>query len=126
MQQPQYPQPGMQPQMPQGAMAQPVDAKPVPTNIGLFLGLAWLLVGIVACLGTGAAAAVLGEGDAVVVSYLLVPIAVAGLVAPIAGAATRTQSQAVAIGSPVGCGCVTMMLTMVAVIVFYQAIWPSL
>lgn len=111
---------------PPQAVAQPVDAKPVPTNVGIWIGLLFFAVGTMACLVTGAAAAMLGESQSVMVSYLGVPLALAGLVAPLAGAIARGQSQPVAIGAPIGCGCVTMIVAMMGLVVFYTAIWPSL
>ena len=108
------------------AMAQPIDARPLPTNVGLFVGLALFALGTLSCLGTGAAAALLRERDAVMVSYLTVPLILGGLIAPIVGLVTRGQSAPVSGGAAGGCGCLTMVVAAVGVVVFYQAIWPSL
>jgi hypothetical protein len=111
-----------------GAMpAQPVAmAQPAPTSIGVWIGIGFALLALFSCLATGAAAALLSERDSVMVSYLTVPLIFAGFVAPIVGGIARKQSAPVAIGSPIGCGCATMMFALVCTIVFYEAIWPSL
>ena len=111
---------------PAQVFAQPVEARQLPTNVGLFVGLAFFALGTLSCLGTGAAAAVLREPDAVMVSYLTVPMIFGGLVAPIVGLITRGQSAPVSGGASAGCGCLTMMTAVVAVVAFYQLIWPSL
>lgn len=116
--QPPYGQPGQQPIQPGGATQ--------PSWAGVIVGGAMFALGLLGCLATGVAAATLGEGDAVMVSYLGVPLTLAGLVAPIAALVVRQKELPVAVGVPVGCGCLTAVATVVGVVVFYTAIWPSL
>jgi hypothetical protein len=97
-----------------------------PNNIGLFIAIAWLLLGLLGCLATGAAAATMGEGDAVMVSYLGVPLFISGVSAILIAPFLRTKGAGAAIGAPIGCGCAGFLVTAVMVAVFYQAIWPSL
>lgn len=111
---------------PAPAVTQPIEARPVATNVGLFVGLAFFALGTLSCLGTGAAAALLRERDATMVSYLTVPLIFGGLVAPIMGLVTRTQSAPVSGGAAGGCGCLTTAAAVVGVVAFYQLIWPSL
>lgn len=97
-----------------------------PLWIPLVAGGAFLALSLFGCLATGVAAAMLGEGDAVSVSYLSVPLALGGLVGAVAAAAVHKQQPAIATGVPVGCGCATMVVGVVGLVVFYQLIWPSL
>lgn len=97
-----------------------------PTWAGVIAGGVMFLCGLFGCVATGLAAAVASESDAVMVSYLGVPLALGGVVAPIAAALVRRQQMPVAVGVPVGCGCATIVASVVGLVVFYTAIWPSL
>ena len=100
--------------------------QPEPTWFGVAVGGVMFLVGLFGCAATGLAAAAASESDAVMIAYVGVPLALGGVVAPIAAAFVRRQPLAVAIGVPVGCGCATIMAGVVAMVVFFTAIWPSL
>jgi len=97
-----------------------------PTWFGVIAGTVMFLVGLFGCAATGLAAATASESDAMIVSYFGVPLALGGVVAPIAAAFVRRQPLPIAIGVPVGCGCATIMAGVVAMVVFFTAIWPSL
>jgi hypothetical protein len=105
---------------------QPGGASQPASWAGVIVGGGMFALGLLGCLATGVAAATLGEGDAVMVSYLGVPLALAGVVAPIAAAVVRQKELPIAVGVPVGCGCLTAVAAVVGVVVFYTAIWPSL
>lgn len=109
-----------------GTGTAPPAAQPTPIWIPLVAGGVFLAAGTFGCLATGLAAAMASESDAVTVSYVGVPLALGGVVAAIAALAARNQQPAVAAGAPVGCGCATMVAGIVALVVFYTAIWPSL
>ncbi len=97
-----------------------------PTWIGVGAAAAFLAVGLFGCLATALAAGIAGEEQATMVATLGIPLALAGLVAPIAAALTRRQAPAVAVGAPIGCGCATITAGILLAIVFFTAIWPSL
>jgi hypothetical protein len=97
-----------------------------PTWAGVIAGGAMFLLGLFGCAATGLAAAVASESDAMAVSYLGVPFAIGGTIALIAAGITRSQQPAIAIGVPIGCGCVSIVVGVVGMIVFFTAIWPSL
>ncbi|GAB4209584.1 MAG: hypothetical protein OHK0013_29210 [Sandaracinaceae bacterium] len=97
-----------------------------PNNIGLFIAIGWLLLGLLGCAATGVAAATMRESDAVMVSYLGVPLFISGMSAIVIAPFLRTKGAGAAIGAPIGCGCLGFFVTAVMVFVFYQAIWPSL
>ncbi|MFO0683232.1 MAG: hypothetical protein U0234_14340 [Sandaracinus sp.] len=99
---------------------------PEPTWIGVGAAGVFLAIGLFGCLATGVAAAAASEDEAVMIAMLGVPLGLAGLVAPIAAALTRRQAPAVAVGAPIGCGCATITFGIVAMVVFFTAIWPSL
>ncbi len=102
--------------------------EPTPPNytVSLVLGLGLLGISLIGCIGTGIAAAIMRERDAVLVSYCGVPLAVGGLVGAIVAFFVRAKERPVALGAPVGCGCGSAILTLALVLVFYVAIWPSL
>lgn len=97
-----------------------------PNNIGLIIAGLWLAFGLLGCVATGAGAVFLGEGDAVMVSYLGLPLFAGGASAMIIAPFLRTKGAPAAIGAPIGCGCAGFLMAMVSIIVFYTAIWPSL
>jgi hypothetical protein len=101
-------------------------ASPEPTWIGVIAGGVLFVIGLFGCAATGLAAAMASESDAVMISYLGVPLALGGVVAPIAAALVRRQQPAVAVGVPIGCGCGTMVASILGLVVFFTAIWPSL
>ena len=96
-----------------------------PNNIGLFIAGAWLALGILGCLGTGAAGA-MSESMGVNISYIGIPMFIGGLSAMIIAPFLRTKGAGAAIGAPVGCGCAGFLVGAVMLAVFFQAIWPSL
>lgn len=102
------------------------NAPAPPSWIGLIVSGVMFLFGLFGCVATGLAAAMAHESDAMTVAYVGVPLALAGVVAPIVAAIVRTQQPAVAIGAPVGCGCATFVVGVVGIVVFFTAIWPSL
>lgn len=97
-----------------------------PNNIGLIIAGLWLAVGVLGCLATAAGVVMLGESDAVTVSYLGLPLFAGGASAMIIAPFLRTKGAPAAIGAPIGCGCAGFLAAMVSIIVFYTAIWPSL
>ena len=84
------------------------------------------LLGTLGCLATGFAAASAGEGDAIVVSYIGIPLALGGVVAPIAALLVREKDLPISIGVPVGCGCGTAVASIVGLVVFFTLVWPDL
>jgi hypothetical protein len=96
-----------------------------PNNIGLIIAGVWLAIGTMGCLGTGLAGA-MSEQLGVNLSYIGIPLFVGGLAAMIVAPFLRTKGQGAAIGAPVGCGCVGVLFGFVALVVFFQAIWPLL
>ena len=114
------------PPPPPMAGGQPPSGGEPPNNIGLILAGLWLAAGMLGCLGTGVGAAMLSESDAVVISYLGLPLFAGGASAMIIAPFLRTKGAPAAIGAPLGCGCVGFLFAMVSIVVFYQAIWPSL
>ena len=90
------------------------------------IGVVMFLLGTVGCLATGLAAASASEDDAIVVAYLGIPLALAGLVAPIAALLVREKDLPVSIGVPVGCGCGTVVASVVLLVVFFTLVWPTL
>lgn len=104
----------------------PSGGEEPPNNIGLILAGLWLAAGLLGCLGTGGAAVALSESDAVMISYLGLPLFAGGFSAMIVAPFLRTKGAPAAIGAPLGCGCVAFLMSMVSIIVFYTAIWPSL
>ncbi len=101
-------------------------AAPEPTWIGVIAGGVMLVLGLFGLAITLVIAVVGSESDAVTVSYLGVPLALAGFVAPVVALIARRQQTAIAVGAPIGCGCATMVFGIVAMVVFFTAIWPSL
>jgi hypothetical protein len=101
-------------------------AAPRPSWIGVGIGVAMFLLGMLGCLATGLAAGSASEDDAVVVSYIGIPLALAGVVAPIAALLVRERVLPVSIGVPVGCGCATAVASTVGLVVFFTLVWPSL
>ena len=99
---------------------------PEPSWIGVGISVVMFLLGTLGCIATGLAAASASEGDAVVVSYIGIPLALAGLVAPIAALMVRRRDLPISIGVPVGCGCGTAVASIVLLVVFFTLVWPSL
>lgn len=99
-------------------------------NAGTWIGVgisAVMLVGsFIACGVTGIAASEMREEEAVTLSYLTVPFIVAGLVAWLPAVLTRKKGMALAVGAPVGCGCLTGIVASVGLAIFYIVLWPSL
>jgi hypothetical protein len=101
-------------------------AAPRPSWIGVGIGVVMFLLGMLGCIATGLAAASASEADAVIVSYLGVPLALAGVVAPIAALIVREKDLPISIGVPVGCGCATAVASVVALVVFFTLVFPQL
>jgi hypothetical protein len=106
--------------------APPPGGEGEPNNIGLILAALWLALGMLGCLGTGAAAVFASESAAVNVSYLGVPMFFAGTSAMLVAPFLRTKGAPLAIGAPVGCGCLGFLGSAAVVGLFYAMIWPSL
>lgn len=85
-----------------------------------------LLGSMAACLVTGLAAAGASESDAVAVSMVTVPTVIAGLFPWIVALLTRKKGTGLAVGAPIGCGCLTWIVSLVSMVVFYAVIWPEL
>ncbi len=111
---------------PPAAVAPRVDDPAGGTWLGVAAGVAMLALSLFACVGTGAVAALESETHAMQAAYLTVPAVFAGLWPWIVALLTRKQSPALAVGAPLGCGCVAWVAGVVGVIVFFQIVWPSL
>ncbi len=109
----------------QGVAGRSPGAAP-PSWIGVGIGVVMFLLGTVGCLATGLAATSASESEAVVVSYIGIPLALAGVVAPIAALLVREKDLPISIGVPVGCGCGTAVASIVGLVVFFTLVWPSL
>ena len=109
-----------------GSMEAGGQAAPPASWIGVGIGVSMFLLGTLGCVATGLAAMGASESDAVVVSYIGVPLALAGVVAPIAALLVRSRDLPISIGVPVGCGCSTAVASVVLMVVFYTLLWPSL
>lgn len=116
---------GQQGGPPQGAPGGPPGGGEPPNNVGVIIAGVWLAIGFLGCLATGAAGA-MSEQLGVNISYIGIPLFVGGVSAMIAAPFLRTKGAGAAIGAPVGCGCFGMLFGMVALVVFFQAIWPEL
>ncbi len=99
---------------------------PAGTKAGIVAGCGLGVLSLLCLVGMGVAAATMRESDSVTASYLLVPFVPVGLVAVVAAFVTRKKSTGAAVGVPLGCGCLTWIFGLVAMIVFFQLIWPSL
>jgi hypothetical protein len=111
---------------PVGAPAPAGAPAPTGTWIGVALSVALLGNSLLACLATGIVAANESETFAVQVSYVTVPMIAAGLVPWIVALLTRKKSTAVAVGAPLGCGCLSWAVALVATIAFFALVWDSL
>ncbi len=96
------------------------------TWIGVGLSAAMLFVSLIACVLTGIAASEMREEEAVTVSYMTVPFIVAGLVAWLPALLARKKGMGIAVGAPIGCGCIAGIVASVALMIFYVVLWPSL
>ena len=96
------------------------------TWAGVIVGGVMLVLGLFGLAATLLAAVIASESDAVSVSYVGVPLALGGMIAPVAALLVRRQQMTVAVAVPVGCGCATMVAGIVGLVVFFTAIWPSL
>jgi hypothetical protein len=96
------------------------------TWIGVGVSMGMLLLSFIACVFTGFAASELRESDAVDISYFTVPFIVAGLVAWLPALLTRKKGMGLAVGAPIGCGCLAGIVATVGLMVFYVVLWPSL
>lgn len=96
------------------------------TWIGVGISVAMLLLSLLACVITGIAGANMRESEAVELSYLTVPIIFSGLVAWLPAVLARKKGMGLAIGAPVGCGCVSGVFAGIGLFVFYVVLWPSL
>jgi len=113
--------------IPQAAPSPPAaPAQAEGTWIGVVLSALLFLGSIAACLVTGIAAAEARESDAVVVSMVTVPTVIAGLFPWIIALLTRKKGTGLAVGAPIGCGCLTWIVSLVSMVVFYVVIWPEL
>ena len=101
-------------------------AAPTGTWIGVGVSVALLGLSVLSCLATGIVAANESERFAVEVSYVTVPMIAGGLVPWIVALLTRKKSHALAVGAPLGCGCLSWAVALVGTIVFYALVWDSL
>lgn len=104
----------------------PGQPAPEGTWIGVIVSVLLLLGSVGACLVTGLAVAEARESDAVVVSMVTVPTLIAGLFPWIVALITRKKGAGLAVGAPIGCGCLTWVVSLIGLVVFYQVIWPEL
>ncbi len=100
-------------------------SEPEGTKVGLIIAGIWLAFGFLGCVGTGIAGA-MSESLGVSVSYLGIPLFFGGLSAILAAPFLQKKGSGVAIGVPIGCGCLGMMAAGISLGVFFTAIWPSL
>jgi len=96
------------------------------TWIGLGLSAVMLVMSFIACGISGIAASEMREEEAVTLSYLTVPFIVAGLVAWLPALLARKKGMGLAVGAPLGCGCLSGIMASIALAVFYVVLWPSL
>jgi hypothetical protein len=100
--------------------------EPPATWIGVGIAVAMLGVSVLACLGTGIVAANESESFAVEVSMATMPCAIAGVFPWIVALLVRRRGLPMAIGVPLGCGCLGYVAGAIALAGFYTLIWPSL
>ncbi len=100
---------------------------PAPaTSVGIVSGCVLCVVSAACLLAMGLAAAKMSESKSMSLSYLFVPVIPVGFVALISAFFVRRQKSAVAVGVPLGCGCLTWLGGLAGLWVFYALIWPSL
>jgi hypothetical protein len=130
---PPYGQPPQQPQQgyaPQGYAQQPLPpaappAKPA-TWWGGYVSFAMLALGLLLGVATGIAAA-MSESLGVSMSYLAVGPFAFGVVGTIVALVTKKNpNQKVAVGAPIGCGCLSWIFAAAMLFFFMVAIFPSL
>lgn len=109
-----------------GQVAPPQPTEAAGTWIGVVLSALLFLGSLAACLVTGIAASEASESEAVVVSMVTVPTVIAGLFPWIIALLTRKKGTGLAVGAPIGCGCLTWVVSLVSMAVFYAVIWPEL
>src|SRR5262245_38377766 len=102
------------------------DDPPAANNIGLVLAILWFFAGVLGCAGAGAVAALMSESLGVLASYFGYPLFVGGLAALLIAPFVRRSGAGVAVGAPVGCGCLGMIATFFLVVVFFAVIFPAL
>jgi len=132
-QQPPYGQPPQPPQQgyaPQGYAQQPVPpaapaAKPAKWWGG-YVSFAMLALGLLLGVATGIAA-FMSESLGVSMSYVAIGPFAFGVVGTIAALVTKKNpNQKIAIGAPLGCGCLSWIFAAAMLFVFMVAIFPSL
>lgn len=96
------------------------------TRAGVILSMVMLVGSLLGCVISGIAAGNMSESEAVQISYFTVPIIVAGLVAWVPALLARKQSAAIAVGAPLGCGCLSGIFAGIGLAIFYVVLWPSL
>lgn len=120
---------GGPPQGPQGGPPPghtPPPSEPQGTWIGVAIAVLFLLGSVFSCLVTGLVAATESERFAMEVAYVTMPTVFAGLLPWIVALLVRKKGTGLAVGAPIGCGCLTWVVSLVSVIVFFEVIWPSL
>ncbi len=90
------------------------------------IGAVVLLLGCVVGGGITAIAGANSESDGVAAAGLTVLPIGFGLAATLVAIITRKKQKGVAIGAPIGCGCLGGIGAAIAFFVFMTAIWPSL
>jgi len=120
-QSPQYP--GMPPQQPPVPPAPPAG----PTRWwGGYVSLAMLALSLLLGIGTGVAA-YMSEELGVYMSYVAIGPFAFGVAGTIVALVTKKNANPkVAVGAPIGCGCLAWVVAVLLLVVFMVAIFPSL
>jgi hypothetical protein len=93
---------------------------------GGYVSLAVLALSLLLGIGTGVAA-FMSERLGVTMSYLAIGPFAFGVAGTIVALVTRKNpNQKVAVGAPLGCGCLAWIVAFVFLVVFMVAIFPSL
>ena len=121
---------GQPPQQPYGSSQGFPQAPPVPTKParwwGGYVSLGMLALSFMLGIGTGIAAA-MSESLGVSMSYLAVGPFAFGVIGTIVALVTKKNpNQKVAVGAPIGCGCLSWIVAVAMLFVFMVAIFPSL
>jgi hypothetical protein len=89
------------------------------------LAIASLVLALLMCVGT-AVAGMMSESLGMTMAYVTAGPLGFGLVGTIAASMTKRSSSGVAIGVPLGCGCLSAFGLIGLVVTFFVAIFPSL
>ena len=90
------------------------------------MSLAILAISLLLGVGTGVGA-YMSESLGVTMSYVAVGPFAFGVVGTIVALATKKNAnQKIAVGAPIGCGCLAWVVAVLLLVVFMVAIFPSL